>query len=260
MVSTFTNYQLISRDMQKSLARTASDPVVARETDYYLKNIGNVKSIDDLLANNRLYKYAMKAYGLEDMTYAKAFMRKVLTEGIESKDSFASRLSDNRYKEFVSAFNFVRYKDATTSFEQAQRGTADKYVRQSLEGSVGEEDPGVRLALYFQRKASDIKGPFDILADPALLQVVQTALDIPQNAMGGSIDAQAAMIKRRVDIDSLKTPEGVQRFLQRFTSLWDVQNSTTSSPVLALFSGASSTGSMDVDLLMSLQRIKLGGV
>jgi hypothetical protein len=37
-----------------------------------------VKSVDDLLKNDRLYQYAMKAHGLEDMTYAKAFMKKVL--------------------------------------------------------------------------------------------------------------------------------------------------------------------------------------
>ncbi|NIX78419.1 DUF1217 domain-containing protein [Microvirga terricola] len=259
MTSTFTNYQLISRDLQKSLNRTASEPIVSRETDYYLKNIGKVKSIDAFLADNRLYKYAMKAYGLEDMTYAKAFMRKALTEGIDSKDSFANRLSDKRYKEFVGTFNFVRYKEATTSFDQAQQGTIDKYVRQSLESSIGDEDSGVRLALYFQRNAASIKSPYDILADPALLQVARTALGFSQEAMGGNVDAQAAMIKRKLDLTSFQKPEGVQRFLQRFASLWDAQNSTASTPVLTLFDAAQTGGGMNVDLLMSLQRIKLGG-
>lgn len=213
MTSTFSSYQLISRDLQRTLSRTASEPVVLRETDYYLKNIGNVKSIDEFLADNRLYKYAMKAYGLEDMTYAKAFMRRALTEGIDSKDSFANRLSDSRYKEFVAVFHFARYKEATTSFDQVQKETVDKYVRQSLESSTGEDDAGVRLALYFQRKAADIKSPYDILADPALLQVVQTALGLSDEAMSGNVDAQAATIKQRIDIVSFQKPEDVQRFL-----------------------------------------------
>jgi hypothetical protein len=259
MLTTYTSYQLISRDLQKSLARTASDPIISRETEYYLENIVNVKSIDDFLGNQRLYSYAMKASGLEDMIYAKAFMRKVLTEGVDNKDAFATRLSDKRYKEFATVFNFARYGDLTMSFDRTRQGTVDNYLRQSLEASAGQDDPGVRLALYFQRKAADIKGPFDILADPALLEVVQTALSIPKEAAQGNIDSQAAMIKHRLDLESLKDPEGLQRFLRRFTSLWDVQSNTASAPVLTLFTGASASSGMNVDLLMSLQRVKRGG-
>ena len=56
---------------------------MALETAYYLKHIGDVKSIDDFIKDTRLFNYAMKAFGLEDMAYAKAFMRKVLVEGVE---------------------------------------------------------------------------------------------------------------------------------------------------------------------------------
>lgn len=259
MLTTFTSYQLISRDLQKSLARTASEPVTARETKYYLENIENVKSIDDFFGNQRLYTYAMKAFGLEDMTYAKAFMRKILTEGISDKNSFANRLSDERYKEFAKAFDFAAYGETTTTFERARQGTVDNYIRQSLEASAGNDDPGVRLALYFERKAASINSPYDILADPALLQVVQTALNIPETASGGGIDAQAAMIERKLDIDRLGNPDVLKRFLQRFTTMWDAQNNVASAPVLNLFTGASTSSGMDVDMLMSLQRIKYSG-
>ncbi len=81
MINTMTSYQLIAKDLPRSLARVSKEPLVQRDSDYYLKNIGKVKSIDDFMKNDRLYKYAMKAFGLEDMAYAKAFIRKVLTEG-----------------------------------------------------------------------------------------------------------------------------------------------------------------------------------
>ena len=259
MITTYTNYQLISKDMQKSLDRKAAEPVVAREVEYYLANIENVKSVDEFLGNHRLYAFAMKAFGLEDMIYAKAFMRKALTEGVEDGSSFANRLQDERYKEFVSTFNFARDGEATTTFERARQGTADKYIRQVLESDVGAEDQGVRLALYFERKAANIGNPYDILADTALLQVVRTALSIPEAASGGDIDAQAAMIESRLDISSLKDPEALGRFLKRFASLWDAENNAASDPTLALYAGASASSGMNVDLLMSLQRVKLGG-
>ena len=91
------------------------------------------------------------------MTYAKAFMRKVLTEGIDKRDSFANRLADTRYREFVETFNFARYgDDHDRSSTRTRQGTVDRYVRQTLEEDAGAQNEGVRLALYFERKAPSI--------------------------------------------------------------------------------------------------------
>ena len=84
MTTTYTNYRLITADIDRSIERISQQPQVQRETDYYLSKIGDIKSIDDFMSDDRIYNYAMKAFGLEDMTYAKAFMRKVLTEGIDN--------------------------------------------------------------------------------------------------------------------------------------------------------------------------------
>ena len=81
MVSTYLSYDLVVRDMKASLDRTASDAQVAREAAYYEENIGKVTSVEEFLDDYQLYSYAMKAYGLEDMTYATAFMKKVLESG-----------------------------------------------------------------------------------------------------------------------------------------------------------------------------------
>ena len=113
MVNTSLNYRLIAKDLNTSLARKAATPEVARETAYYEANIGKVKTPEDLLSDRRLYAYAMKAMGLEDMTYAKAFMRKVLTEGVKDPRSFANRLTDDRYKAFARAFDFAQGASAS---------------------------------------------------------------------------------------------------------------------------------------------------
>ncbi len=61
----------------------------------------------------------MKAYGLEDMTYAKAFMKQVLESDLSDPNSFANRLSDPRYKEFAAAFNFgAQPKDVQTQAQE----------------------------------------------------------------------------------------------------------------------------------------------
>ena len=67
-------------------------------------------------------------------------------------------------------------------------------MRQTLEENAGAQNEGVRLALYFQRKAEASKSAYEILADPALLKVVQTALGIPPETGTQDIDRQAALI------------------------------------------------------------------
>ena len=77
MISTSLNYRLLSTDLTKSLKQDGrQDRCHARDSKYYLDNIGKVKSIDDFIKNKRLFSFAMKAFGLQDMTYATGFMKK----------------------------------------------------------------------------------------------------------------------------------------------------------------------------------------
>ena len=250
---------MISGSLTQSLERTSQQPVVARESAYYLENIVKVKSIDDFMENDRLFSYAMKAYGLGDMTYAKAFMRKVLEGGIDDSDSFANQLTDKRYQDFAQAFNFVRYGETATVFTRAQQGTVDKYVRQTLEEDAGSSNDGVRLALYFQRKASSVTSAYGILADTALIQVVQTAFGISSLTSMSDIDRQADFITSKLDISDLQDPEKVDRLLQRFTAMWDAENGTTQSVSPAILISQPVAAGIGTDLLMSLQGLKLGG-
>ena len=105
-------------------------PVVDRDTKYYLENIGKVKSIEEFVNNDRLFRYAMKAHGLEDMTYAKAFMIKALKEGIANSDSFANKLTDKRYAEFVTSYNFAKYGELATSYNRAQHDVPKNFATQ----------------------------------------------------------------------------------------------------------------------------------
>ena len=260
MLTTLASYATIAGNLQRSLSTTAAKPQVARDTEYYLAHIVDVKSIDDFLGDDRLFAYAMKAFGLEDMTYAKALMRKVLAGGIDKRDSFANSLVDPRYRDFAATFNFVRYDVATTIFDSTRQGTVDRYVRQTLEEDAGQQNEGVRLALYFQRKASGLTSAYGILADVALLKVAQTALGIPASASAMDIDRQAQMISAKLDIEDLKDPEKLASFLNRFASLWELENPTSApaSPSL-LFSQPLELG-IGADLLASLQNLKLGGL
>ena len=258
MTTTYVSYQQISANISTSLERVAERTDVARETEYYLSKIGDVKSIDDFMADTRLYNYALKANGLEDMAYAKAFIRKVLTEGVDNEDAFANKLSDTRYKDLATSLNFAAYGSAATSFEKAQQGVVDNYLRQSLEEEAGEDNTGVRLALYFERNASKIKTGYDILADEALAKVVRTALGQPEEIAMSDVDKQADYLERVLDLTDFQDTEKTGKFLERFTAMWELDNPSDDYDPLAVFGSQSGFG-ISTDLLISINALKLGG-
>ncbi len=373
MLSTSMSYRLISRDIDTSLARVADQAAVKRESEYFRTKIGEVKTPEEFVKNTRLFNYAMKAFGLADMAYAKAFMLKAMKEGVDDPESFANKLSDKRYAEFVKVFDFAALGEKATSYNVARDSTVESftarvtangqieesaeakaatayfkgnvggiesidellgnsrlltyamqafsieglgldhatltklleggvadpdspanshsdkkvakfvaafdfaalgestttyvaavddtvagYLRQTLEENAGNQNEGVRLALYFQRKASTIKSFYSILSDPALAQVVRTALGFPDSMAQADIDRQAAAMEKRLDIEDFQDPEKLARFLSRFSAMWDVSEAgaaTVTSPALTILSASSGVG-ISSDTLMAIATLK----
>ncbi len=259
MLSTLASYQAITRNFTTTLASTAASPGVQTATNYYLANIGKVKTVSDFVNNYQLFSYAMTAFGLGSMTYAKGMITKLLQGGITDPSSLANQLTDPRYKAFATAFNFPANGASTTSQASATSGVVSQYVRQSLETSEGSQNQGVQLALYFQRMAPTIKSAYNILGDPALLKVAQTVLNIPAESSLQDISVQANTITSKINLADLQDPTKLSQFVQRFAAMYDMENSTTSSqPTNALLAGQGLPG-ISVDLLSSLQGLKLGG-
>lgn len=259
MNTTLVSLKTITRDMDASLERLGARTDIQREVDYYRKKVGDIKTAEQFVADTRLFNFAMKAHGLEDMAYAKAFMLKVLKEGHEADDAFANTLTDARYREFAETFDFARHGETATVFTKAQQGTIDKYLVQSLESEAGEADQGVRLALYFQRKAPQIESYFEILADPALGQVVRTALGLPESIATIDIDRQVELISERLSLADLKEPAKLGKFVERFANLWQLENGAqgnipAGSPASLFVSSPSA--SLSMDLMLQIQQIK----
>ncbi len=250
-----TTFRLFAADPLVARSNISRKPEISREVQYYSENIGSIKSIDDLMANQRIYSFVMRAYGLEDMTYAKAFIRTILEEGIDDTSSLANRLSDSRYSDMAEDFNFNRYESTTTTFERVNTGTIDRFYQQQVELEAGSQNNGARLAIYFQRKSEEIEDAFSILADSALLKFVQTSFGLPVQMSFQSLDKQAEMINQRLDIEDLSDPEFMDGLLNRFLVSWDVANpDTVNIPPLIL--APRGVQGISQDLLMSLQNLK----
>ncbi|WEX79114.1 DUF1217 domain-containing protein [Sinorhizobium numidicum] len=251
--------------IEKSRFGTEEDKTKAQEeAKYYSAEIEKIETLDDFLGNRRLVDFVLLAAGIDPETVETSYIEEMFISDLDDPESFINTESDTRYREIVASFNFDtegKLLRGTAGEIQTRRGiisTMDLYLNQTLEENAGEDNAGVRLALYFKRMASDVNTAYDLLADNALMQVVRTAFSIPQEMASSDIDVQAEYIKRVLDIEDLHDPEKLEKLLQRFTALYDVENNTDVSPAATILSGGSGFG-ISADTLMQLTQLRLGG-
>ncbi|HUB63095.1 MAG TPA: DUF1217 domain-containing protein [Methylocella sp.] len=260
MLTATLYYNAITKDYSKTLAATAAEPAVSQQTNYFLANIGKVKTVGDLVNNSKLYTYVMTAFGLSDMMNAKGLITQVLKGGVSNPKSLANTLNDPRYLALASAFNFAANGTSTTSSAALQQTTVNNYIEQTLETNVGQQNQGTQEALYFQRMAPSITSAYSILGNKTLLSVVQTALGLPVSMSEENIDVQAKMITSQLNIADLQNPAKLQKFIERFTATYDSQNTAAAptTPLTPLFDSSNTVG-INSSLLLSLANLKLGG-
>lgn len=253
----------ISRYTTSLGSEAAAQAAGRTESEYYNTTIDSIGSVDDLLKDTRLVTYIKKAFGFGGETISDETLKRVLTSDPFASKSFVNVAPNTKFRELAAAFNFSAEGAAKrVSAGQAQDQddlvrTQDLYIRQTMEETAGEQQSeGVRLALYFERKASTITSAFSILADKALLEVVLTALSLPDSVAQADVDTQAKMLEKRLNFADFKDPKKLDKFLTRFAALYDVANPSTTSSVPSILLGQQQSALIGEDLLTSIQSMK----
>lgn len=237
-----------------------------KDASEYQQAIAGIDSVSDLLANRPMVDFILLAKGLDPRKVSTEFLKKIFSSDLNDPKSFANTESDPRFAEIVASFNFdskgnvARLPMMGPQKRDQFRETQANYVEQSLEQQQGDANPGVRLALYFQRKAGDITSAYDILADKALSEVFRTTFDLPDSMAAMPIDQQAKFVDRFMKIKDLSDPAKVTKLLSRFSAMYDIRNSQSTgqgqSPLLNLFQGSSSGISDSTDLAIAKLRTR----
>jgi hypothetical protein len=229
VTTTTAAYLQVENNLSRYLSTTAKEPAVQTASAYYEANIGKVKSISDFVSNYRLLSYALDAYGLGDQINSKALITKILEGGVSNPKSLANTLQGGKWKAFATAFNFVGQGAASISSQSAIATTKSNYVEEQLEMDQGAQDPGVQLALYFKRVAPSVTSAYGILADPNLLEVVQTIFHLPSTTSAANIDSEAKQIIKLMPLADLQTPSKLNQLVERFTAMYDSEYGPTSN-------------------------------
>jgi hypothetical protein len=229
---------------QQAAVRTQA----TKDATAYQEAIAGIGSVSDLLANKTMVNFILVAKGIQPEKVTTAYLKKTFSSDLNDPKSFANTESDPRFAEIAASFNFdskgnvARLPMMGPQKRDQFQETQANYLEQSLEQQQGDTNPGVRLALYFRRKAGEITSSYDILADKALSEVFRTTFDLPDTMAATPIDQQAKLMDKIFKVKDLSDPAKLEKLLSRFSAIYDIKNNTAQaqSPVLDLYQGSSS--------------------
>ncbi len=223
--------KFLERAADSQAANFAKDPVIARETEYFRANIAKAETAEDLVADYRMLRVALGAFGLDDDINKQFYIRKVLEEGTSDPGALANRLVDKRYEALSNAFGFGSVFGAKTK----STGFADRiiaaYQTRQYEISVGDKDQNLRLALGFRREIADIAAStitgdtkwLKVLGSPPLRRVFDVAFNLPTEFSRLDLDRQLEVLRARAgdllgdsEITALSDAGNVEKVLHRF--------------------------------------------
>lgn len=241
---------------------TEASEAAETEITYFREQMGSIKTASEFLADERLVDFVLEAKGIDPEDVSADDLEEMFASDLDDDNSFVNKLEDNRFAEIVASFNFDSdgnlSEDPTGSVQQ--RGdvveTINNYLRQTLESEQGDSNTGVRLALYFERKASTISSAYDIIGDTALFEFFTTTFGLSSYVSNMDVEKQAEMVTNFIDLEDLSDPDKVASLINRFTAMYDVENGTNGdSSALSILTGSAT---ISADTLLAVAQLKTG--
>ncbi|WP_306432350.1 DUF1217 domain-containing protein [Tropicibacter sp. Alg240-R139] len=202
-----------------------------REHQYFLDNIGDVKSASDLVSNRRLLSVALGAFGLQDDIDSKFFVQKILQDGTKSDDALANRLADARYQKFSDAFGFGPGEVRKTGLQTNMAEVVRLSNLEAFEASVGEQEGSMRIALFAQRELHELASQpisddakwFNLMGQPPLRQMFEVALGLPSSFGQINLDKQLGVFREKLqavtgssELTQFTDPDGLEKITTRY--------------------------------------------
>lgn len=251
-------WQFLQRTLDAQQESFARAPDRKRDTDYFRERIATIATPAELVADRRLMRVALGAFGLQDDINNRFFIRKMLEEGTRDPGALANRLADKRYAAFVTAFDF----GSGASERLADPTFADRVVqgfqRQAFEVAVGDQDETLRLAMTLERELPQLLDRVSgedarwltVLGTPPLRKAFQGALGLPSAMASLDLDQQVRIFRDRARslfgdgaLAQFAEPERREALTQRFLLMAQVQEmreqTSPASVALFLLQGAS---------------------
>lgn len=196
--------RFVERTFDRQIETFGRSPEIQREIDHFLAHAGEAKTAEALVADRRLLRVALGAFGLEDEVDKRAFVRRVLEEGVLDPKALANRLADPAWKKLARTLGYGDF-GGFLGLESVRQDLAERFRLRQFERAVGDADVNLRLALNFKREITEIAVSsgtgraawLKLLGSQPLRRVVEGAFGLPAGFAGLEIDRQVGVLEER---------------------------------------------------------------
>lgn len=233
-------WKFLQRTQASQQASFEKGAELQRDVAYFAERIGAITTAADLVADRRLLKVALGAFGLDAELDKRAFLRRVLDEGTLDPKSLANRLSEPAFRKLTDAFGFGN-AGARTAEPGFAAAIVAAYKTRAFENAVGDADDSMRLAMTFRREIAELaqgEGAswFAVLGSKSLRTVMEKAYGLPATFGRIDVDQQREVMRDKTGVlfgtDTLavfQDPANVERILARFLARAQIEAGVTAT-------------------------------
>lgn len=228
----YAGWVFLKRTAASQQAVLNAQPEIKRDEDYFRAKIGAVNTAEELVADRRLLKVALGAFGLENDINSKAFIQKVLEGGTLTEGSLANKLADKQYQNLSAAFGFGDFATPRSKLSDFPDKILSAYKARSFEVAVGTQNGDLRLAMNAEREITELGAKtttsndarwYAVLGNTPLRRVFEKALGLPAAFATLDIDRQLEVMKEKSksqigtdQISDFAEPATKDKLLRRF--------------------------------------------
>jgi hypothetical protein len=232
---------------------------IAAQTALFKLTASGLTTPASVVANPTAAAYIATAYGVPALATQPSVLTNLLTQDPTASTSVAQQSGNKGYLALATALS--TFKPLYSSTAAGITAITTGYQQNSFQTAVGADNPALQEAMYFKQTAGGATTVTQLMADPALLNVVRVAEGLPTAFGNLEFSQQVSILTSRVDMKQFATPAGVSAYITKYLAMDQVNGTASgtgsSDPLMALFgNGSSSSDGSSTDSTTSLVTAK----
>jgi Protein of unknown function (DUF1217) len=229
-IALFSRYT--TGNLEAEIEKFAKRPNIKRQIEEFREGVAKLKTPEDFFKNYKVMKFALSAYGMESQVQYPARIKQVLMSDPDDRRSVANRMADERYRQIMVDFGFVKEGMANLQDPKYVDFLVNGFVTTEFEKDAGNLNPAVTEALYFRRKIGKLTKTNQLYADVQLFDVVKEALAIPSSAVNMPVKQLTEQVERGFDVTRVGDSAYVDKFIKRYLAMKDMGGQQASGSAL----------------------------
>lgn len=249
-------WEFLKRTRARQEQSFVDSPSIRQATAAFRDSFSEIRRATELVENRQALRVVLGAFGLQDDLDNRAFIGKVISDGVDQPDALANRLADKRYFSLARSLTHLAPGGSGVAPPGLADGLTRRFQASEFEVAVGKSNEDMRFSLSYARKMpaiaeglrSDAAQWFEILGDPPTRRVIETALGLPREFATLDLDEQVLRLKAAAKkafgvskAADFAAPEMIETVTQRFLLMDQLRDTQTgmsgASVALMLLSG-----------------------